>query len=105
MVEYIIFTNFMMRGKSMITSVAPIEGVVSMDTIKDTLLAYKQNIKEIPIADIEEIMGINKITPIDGTSSIKRAVDEEEDYFKEWYENDLRQQFERFIEAALRKYS
>ncbi|GEM_PF-3287913 len=89
----------------MLDMVAPIGGVVSMDINKDTLLKIKNNINNIPIDDIKEIMGINELKPIDGTDSVKRAVDENGDYFKEWYEDELRQRFEEFIEKSIQRFS
>lgn len=77
-----------------------------MEKISLELLQHiKSNIDEISIDDIKTIMGIDQLKPIDGTISVKRAVDASGDYFKDWYEDELRRRFEEFIERAIRQFS
>lgn len=89
----------------MVNAVISTEGTVVMENLSlEFLQKIKTNIDSVPIEDIKEILGVNELKPIDGTDSVKKLVDENEDYFKEWYEDELRRRFERFIEAAIQTF-
>lgn len=70
-----------------------------------TLLKLKENAKTIDIEDIIDILGINELKPIDGTESVKSAIDNTGDYFKEMYEENIRSKFIDFIDKAISSYN
>lgn len=58
----------------------------------DDMLAEKvvQIQKKPSVKQIEKALELHKVKPINLTSSDEIAKDEEGDYFKEWYEEELR---------------
>ena len=54
--------------------------------------AYKME-QEFTIKQMEKILGIDKIKPIQLTPSDEADTKEDAEYFKDWYEQDLRELF------------
>lgn len=56
--------------------------------------AKTNNAQSISIKDIEGVLGFNKCKPISLTPSDEKVKNEEGDYFRDWYEEELRRIYE-----------
>lgn len=51
--------------------------------------------KELTIEEIEKALGLNKVQPITLTPAEEIEMLEEGDYFRDWYEEELRKLYDR----------
>ncbi|MGM0807376.1 MAG: hypothetical protein ACQET8_21970 [Bacillota bacterium] len=84
-------------------TVSLVKGAVSVDKkTLELLQEIRNNLDTVSIEDIKTILGVDKINPIIDLDT-QQTADDNGDYFKEWYEDELRGRFEKFIEEALQR--
>ena len=84
-------------------TVSLVKGAVSVDKkTLELLQEIRNNLDTVSIEDIKTILGVDKINPIIDLDT-QQTADDNGDYFKDWYEYELRGRFEKFFEEDLQR--
>ena len=63
-------------------------------TQKKEAVTMAKRVKSLSVEEMEARLGINRIPPVILAPSDMRDMQEKDDYFEDWYENELRKRFE-----------